>query len=109
MKRSLHHPGRLLALAVLLTALLVAPAAAAIHVPQHAKLARAADRTAYDPGSTAHLAARVTIVPGWHVNAHKPTFEYLIPTELAFTLPAGWPAAAVRYPAPKKQKFAFEP
>jgi suppressor for copper-sensitivity B len=86
-----------------------APAAAAIHGPEQAKLALAADRTAYDPGSTAHLEARVTIVPGWHVNAHKPTFEYLIPTEIAMTLPSGWMTAAVRYPEPKLQKFAFEP
>src|SRR5579885_2605908 len=84
------------------------PAAAAIHGPEQAKLALAADRTAYDPGTTAHLAALVSIAPGWHVNAHKPTFEYLIPTEVALTLPAGWPAAVIRYPEAKKQKFAFE-
>ena len=103
MKRSLiFHVGCLL---LLLAAL---PAAAKIHGPEQAKLALAADRTAYDPGSTVHLVARVTIVPGWHVNAHKPTFEYLIPTDLAFTLPAGWKAAPVRYPEAKKQKFAFE-
>jgi thiol:disulfide interchange protein len=84
------------------------PAMAAIHGPEQARLALAADRTAYDPGGRARLAARVTIVPGWHVNAHKPTFEYLIPTEITFALPAGWPAATVRYPEAKKQKFAFE-
>jgi thiol:disulfide interchange protein len=98
-----------LALAGLWGALSPAPAAAAIHGPEQAKLALAADRTAYDPGATAHLEARVSIVPGWHVNAHKPTFEYLIPTEIAMTLPSGWMTAAVRYPEPKLQKFAFEP
>jgi suppressor for copper-sensitivity B len=106
-----HGPARLgLAVAFVLSAALPSlPAAAAIHGPEQAKLALAADRTAYDPGTTAHLAARVTIVPGWHVNAHKPTFEYLIPTEVVITLPAGWAAAALRYPEPKLQKFAFEP
>jgi thiol:disulfide interchange protein len=105
-----NGPARLaLALVLLLWAPLGAlPAAAAIHGPEQAKLVLAADRTAYDPGSTAHLAALVTIVPGWHVNAHKPTFEYLIPTEVVLTLPSGWPAAVVRYPEPKLQKFAFE-
>jgi len=85
-----------------------APAEARIAAPQQAKLALVADRTAYEAGSTAHLAARVTIVPGWHVNAHKPTFEYLIPTDLALELPAGWPAAALRYPPAAQRKFAFE-
>jgi thiol:disulfide interchange protein DsbD len=95
-----NGPARLaLALAsVLSVSLWDLPAAAAIHGPEQAKLVLAADRTAYDPGTTAHLAALVTIVPGWHVNAHKPTFDYLIPTEVVLTLPAGWPAAAVRYP-----------
>ena len=84
------------------------PAAARIAAPQQARLALVADRTAYEAGSTAHLAARVTIVPGWHVNAHKPTFEYLIPTTLALTLPDGWPAAALKYPPAAQRKFAFE-
>jgi suppressor for copper-sensitivity B len=97
----------LLSLATL-PALPALPAVAAIHGPEQAKLALAADRTAYDPGTTAHLAALVSIVPGWHVNAHKPTFEYLIPTEVTLALPSGWPAAAIRYPEPKQQKFAFE-
>jgi suppressor for copper-sensitivity B len=97
---------RLALLAILVLAAI--PAAGAIHGPEQAKLVLAADRTAYDPGATAHLAALVTIVPGWHVNAHKPTFEYLIPTEVTLTLPAGWPAAAISYPEPKLQKFAFE-
>lgn len=84
------------------------PAAARLAAPQQARLSLVADRTAYEAGSTAHLAARVTIVPGWHVNAHKPTFEYLIPTVLALTLPDGWPAAAVKYPPAAQRKFAFE-
>ena len=42
--------------------------------------------------ATARVAALVTIEHGWHVNSHKPTFEYLIPTVLDLTLPAGWPA-----------------
>src|SRR3954464_10355893 len=105
MKRShLYRAGLLLAVLVLAAL----PAAAKIHGPEQAKLSLAADRTAYAPGATAHLAALVTIVPGWHVNAHQPTFEYLIPTEITFALPAGWPVATVRYPEPKKQKFAFE-
>src|SRR5215207_5486017 len=73
-----------------------------------ATLQVAADRTAYDPGSTARLAVRVTIEPGWHVNSHKPTFEYLIPTDLDLELPTGWPEERVDYPQGELQKFAFE-
>jgi suppressor for copper-sensitivity B len=104
------RPRRLAAaLGAVAIALLAAPAARArIAAPQQARLALAADRTAYEAGATAHLAARVTIVPGWHVNSHRPTFEYLIPTTLTLTLPAGWPAAALRYPPAALRKFAFE-
>jgi thiol:disulfide interchange protein len=97
---------------LLLAGLLLAavlPAGAALHGPEQAKLAVAADRDAYDPGATVHLAAQVTIVPGWHVNAHKPSFDYLIPTEVAVALPTGWPAAVLRYPEPKIEKFGFSP
>ncbi len=91
-----------------LVGLAAAPAQARLATPQQAKLALVADRTAYEAGSTAHLAARVTIVPGWHVNAHQPTFEYLIPTTLDLALPVGWPAATLRYPPAVHQKFEFE-
>ncbi len=99
-----------LALLGLALALAAAPAARArIASPQEAKLTLAADRTAYDAGMTAHLAATVAIEPGWHVNSHQPTLEYLIPTALTVTLPAGWPAAALHYPVASRRKFAFEP
>src|SRR5436305_10724190 len=92
----------------LLGALLPAVAAAAPPRPEKAKItAVLADRTAYEPGATARVAARVTIDSGWHVNSHQPTFDYLIPTELSLELPAGWPKEAVTYPPAKKQTFAF--
>ena len=53
------------------------------------------DRTAYEAGSPARVAALVTIEHGWHVNSHKPSFEYLIPTVLDLTLPPGWPQETV--------------
>jgi suppressor for copper-sensitivity B len=76
--------------------------------PEKAKLAVLADRTAYEAGGTARIGARVTIEKEWHVNSHKPTFDYLIPTVLDLELPAGWPDETVRYPAAKMQSFAFE-
>lgn len=94
-------------LAACLGGLPAAPAGAALPVQQRAQLDLAADRTAYAPGSTARLAALVEIEERWHVNAHVPTFDYLIPTELAFELPAGWAEAKVDYPPGEKKTFAF--
>lgn len=75
--------------------------------PEKAALSLAADRTAYEPGGTARIAARVTVEDGWHVNSNTPTFEYLIPTKLDLELPADWPDETVRYPKHEMQTFAF--
>jgi suppressor for copper-sensitivity B len=66
-----------------------------------------ADRTAYEPGTAARLAAVVEIERGWHVNSNTPTYDWLIPTELTFELPAGFAAPRLEYPAHEMQKFAF--
>ncbi len=36
------------------------------------------------PGSAFRLAVAVDIDDGWHINAHEPTFDYLIPTKIEF-------------------------
>ena len=82
---------------------------AQIQAPKKATFVLDADRTAYDPGAAARVAALVTIEHGWHVNSHKPSFEYLIPTVFELDLPAGWPQETVRYPAAKMKTFSFEP
>ncbi|MDQ1347644.1 MAG: DsbC protein, partial [Acidobacteriota bacterium] len=74
---------------------------------QKATLSGAADRSAYLPGEAVRLAARLEIEPGWHLQAHVPTYDYLIPTTLSVEAPPGWPVAEVDYPAPVKYKFAF--
>ena len=74
---------------------------------QKVVLSAAADRTAYLPGETVRVAARLEIDAGWHLQAHVPTYDYLIPTTLAVAAPADWPAAEVDYPAPSRYKFAF--
>ncbi len=88
---------------------LAAGAAAQIQAPKKATFVLNADRTAYDPGAAARVAALVTIEHGWHVNSHKPSFEYLIPTVFDLVLPAGWTQKDVRYPAAKMKTFSFEP
>lgn len=83
------------------------PAAGAPPKVQKASIRAASDRTAYLPGETARLSVRLDIAPGWHLQAHVPTYDYLIPTVLTVAAPAGWEAPRVSYPAPVPYKFAF--
>jgi suppressor for copper-sensitivity B len=111
--RRLHllvPPWSVLASAALLATCLVAPAADAqgFGGAPKARVELFADHTSYAPGSPARIAARVTIDPGWHVNSHTPTFQWLIPTELRLELPEGWTAARIHYPPQKLKTFAFE-
>lgn len=84
-------------------------AAAQLRPPEKAKFVLSADRTAYDPGLPAKISALVTIEHGWHVNSHKPSFDYLIPTVLDLELPQGWPQETVQYPQAKMKTFSFVP
>ncbi|HEX9944425.1 MAG TPA: thioredoxin family protein [Thermoanaerobaculia bacterium] len=83
-------------------------AEAQLKLEQKASFVLSADRTAYDPGTPARIAALVSIEPGWHVNSHQPTFEYLIPTVLSLELPEGWKHGEPQYPQAEMQTFAFE-
>lgn len=67
----------------------------------------ALDRTAYESGSTARIAALVSIEHGWHVHSNKPTLDYLIPTVLDLQVPVGWPEETIQYPQAEMQTFAF--
>jgi len=58
-------------------------------------------------GGTLPLTVTAAIAPGWHINAHQPSEKFLVPTTLTLTLPDGVTAAAIRYPEPKSQTFAF--
>ncbi len=97
------------AAACLLAAAAASPRGAAAALPraEKAKLALQADQAAYAAGAAVKLSALVAIDPGWHVNSHTPTFDYLIPTELELDLPAGWVKAVVEYPPAQKKSFAF--
>lgn len=54
----------------------------------------------------ARIVASVAVKPGFHVNAHRPNEEFLIPTVLTLTA-AGVTFDEPAYPAPKEQKFSF--
>jgi thiol:disulfide interchange protein len=106
-----HIPRFVILLSLFLTwgfGMAVAPAGAQIPRQKKATFVLSADHTAYDAGKPARVAALVSIEPGWHVNAHKPTFEYLIPTVLTLKLPAGWLPEETRYPAAEMKTFSFE-
>jgi len=54
------------------------------------------------PGETLRMALKVDLgAPEWHVNANKPLDEFLIPTELTLTPPAGIAVREIVYPEPK--------
>lgn len=62
-------------------------------------------------GSTFEVAVVVGIMQGFHVNAHKPSEDYLIPTVLTAKLPASFKELGTEYPegVTKKLSFADKP
>lgn len=56
-----------------------------------------------------HVKAAVVleIAEDWHVNAHRPTLDYLIGTELTIEPIDGFIIADIRYPEPDAYEFAF--
>ncbi|HUE29754.1 MAG TPA: cytochrome c biogenesis protein CcdA [Verrucomicrobiae bacterium] len=53
------------------------------------------------------VVVEATIAPGWHVNAHHPRDEFLIPTTVTLTPPAGVRAGEVQYPPPVEKRLGF--
>jgi DsbC/DsbD-like thiol-disulfide interchange protein len=60
-------------------------------------------------GSAFEVAVVVEIARGFHMNSHKPSEEYLIPTTLTPQLPAGFQLTGTVYPNGRIEKFAFSP
>ena len=86
---------------------LAAVAGGQFRPPPKASVEAVADLTSYAPGDSVRIAAVVTVDDGWHIQSHTPSFEYLIPTEIAFELPAGWPQPEVSYPDHVMWQFEF--
>ncbi len=86
---------------------LAAVAGGQFRPPSKASLEAVADFTSYAPGASVRIAAVVTVDDGWHIQSHTPSFDYLIPTEIAFELPAGWPQPDVSYPDHVMWQFEF--
>jgi suppressor for copper-sensitivity B len=111
--RSFRNAGRPARWRSVVAALIVAaaaggPALAAGRPAPKASFELRADRTAYDRGALATIAAVVKIDSGWHVNSHQPTYDYLIPTSLELEVPSTWTVESIDYPPGELQRFAFE-
>jgi hypothetical protein len=68
--------------------------------------ARLVTSEAVAAGSKQVIAVEMTIGSKWHVNSHKPSEDYLIPTEVALTASPG-ALSSVRYPKDVEKRFSF--
>ncbi len=95
-----------LALQALLMAGLVANAAAAGPVVNsgHIESELIAQESGVAPGGTVYVALRQKIIPGWHTYWRNPG-DAGEATKIAWTLPAGWSAGDMVWPAPIKAKL----
>lgn len=60
-------------------------------------------------GKEFQVAIVAEIARGYHVNSHKPTDPYLIPTTVTPQLPPGLQLVDTMYPDGKLEKFTFSP
>ncbi|MFY9608395.1 MAG: cytochrome c biogenesis protein CcdA [Blastocatellia bacterium] len=60
-------------------------------------------------GEKFKIAVAIEIGDGYHINAHKPTLDFLHATTVQFEAPPGVRIGEPRYPAPKLSKFQFAP
>jgi thiol:disulfide interchange protein DsbD len=89
-------------LAALLTAALIAGAAQAEPVNTgHLAAELVPEAQGIAPGQTIHVALRQTIQPGWHTY-WKNAGDSGQPTQIKWTLPAGWSAGDFIWPTPKR-------
>jgi len=93
-------------LACLSAGLVAALAVAANPTPVVSARALLATDAAY-PGSSVRAAVVAEVSPGFHINDHKPTVDYLIPTQLKLETSKDLGAGQIVYPKGQLKKFAF--
>lgn len=59
------------------------------------------------PGNTVVATFHLRIQKGWHINAHKPLEEYLVPTTLKLSKGSDVTLVSVGYPQGKRVRFGF--
>jgi len=67
------------------------------------------DADGVPPGGRLRAAVKATLFPGWHVNAHRPREDFLVPLELELTPPEGISVRKIVYPEAELVSFAFSP
>ena len=78
--------------------------------PQVAKVTVAAGTVVtVRSGSTATVHLPFRVVPGFHINSHKPGSELLIPTVLHMDPPTDIEIAKIEYPSGRELSFDFAP
>lgn len=66
-------------------------------------------KDAVKPGDKFKIAVAIEIDPTYHINAHVPSLDYLIPTTVEFEPVAGLKFGEPKYPAPQYGRFEFSP
>ena len=67
-----------------------------------------ADREPFALDQTVRLAVEVHMLPGMHVNANPPAFEWMIPVEVSVEGVEGVSLLEVFYPEPSSVKFPYD-
>jgi thioredoxin:protein disulfide reductase len=65
------------------------------------------ERSGVHPGGEMRIALRFELPGEWHVNAHEPLDDFLIPTVLSIEEMAGMTVENMVYPEPARMAFAF--
>ncbi len=100
-----------IACAALLLIILAALPSARPQIPSGREVVAPSAYVSLEPvarGASFQLAVVLKIRNGFHINARKPSAEYLIPTDLRPALPAGFKSTGeIAYPQGELKTFAF--
>jgi thiol:disulfide interchange protein DsbD len=61
----------------------------------------------FHPGTSFQIAVVVEVEKGWHINAHEPSFDYLIPTLVKMDAATGFTFRDPVYPGHLEKAFTF--
>jgi DsbC/DsbD-like thiol-disulfide interchange protein len=102
--------GKLALIAALCAACALISASAQSNLPRANSVIEPTAYVSLEPvprGRPFDLAIVLNIRPGFHVNAHEASEDFLIPTAVTAELPAGFRTLAINYPQGELRKFSF--
>jgi thiol:disulfide interchange protein DsbD len=109
--KSAAKPAAAIAIAAVLLIILAALPSAHPQIPNGREVVSPATYASLEPvarGRSFQLAVVAKIRAGFHINARKPSAEYLIPTDLHVDLPSGFKSAGeISYPKGELHTFSF--